>query len=268
MSQIKWEFESELALKAASTAGEILSSIGDIQNIQTKDGHKDVVTEYDLQCEKIISEIIAKSKHSIVGEEIGNKNADSFSAQADATWFVDPIDGTTNFVSGMPFYCSSVGLVERGEFVVGAVSVPKLKELYFTFGDQGSYLNGKRLSCKNTSLSQATLAVSFSNAKKFADRRAKEYSLYGRVNEVCRTALRLGSAAVNICYVADGRLHGAYGFNASLWDIAGALAVAKGAGCTVAVQFKPGTYFADYVVGSSQVVQELRQILKEEGHQI
>ena len=262
---VNWEFESELALKAVSKTAELLVNSSEVPKIDLKGDHKDIVTEADISCEAIILEILKATSHTIVGEESSTKTDVSKVLDNPAVWFVDPIDGTTNFASGMPLYGSSIGLYAKGEFVVGAVCVPPQRELFFTYGDHGSFMNGRRLSVKNRVLKSASIVASFSNSKVFKEQRQKEYSLFGKLNEASRTNLRLGSAAINICYVADGRLHGAYGFNACMWDIAGGLAIAKQAGCKIYLNLNVESLTASYVVGVPTVATELFSILKEEG---
>ncbi|MFN8790921.1 MAG: inositol monophosphatase family protein [Bdellovibrionales bacterium] len=262
---VEWEREAELALKSVSKTSEILMGGLDVSKIDLKGDHKDIVTEHDVLCEKIILDVLKDSPIQAISEESAPSPQSIHDLFESSCWLVDPIDGTTNFSSSMPLYASSVGLVVKGQFVVGAVSVPPQREIFFTYGNQGSFLNGKRMHIKDRALKSASIVASFSNSKTFKEVRQREYTLFGKVNESARTALRLGSAAVNICYTACGRLHGAYGFNAQLWDIAGGLAVASQAGCKIYTRIHPKSFTIDYIVGTPTVATELNALFQDEG---
>lgn len=264
--EVNLEFESELALKAVSLTSEVLSVRPDAPKINIKDNHKDIVTEFDVSCEAIIHQVLSKSAHAIIGEEGFYQEDKMETLNGRYVWFVDPIDGTSNFTSGLPLYASSVGLVYNNDFLVGAVSVPPQRELFFTYGTQGSYLNGRILKIQDRELKSSIIAVSFSNAKHNENYKQIEYELFGKLNEISRSSLRLGSAAVNICYTADSRLHVACGFNAKLWDIAGGLAIAKQAGCRIYLDVNKENLTAHYVVGAPTAAEEVYLILNKKGY--
>ena len=251
---MKWEFEAEIALRATSSAGSLLNHIV-VGSIAEKENYKDIVTEFDFAVGKHINTILStSSNYPIVNEEFTDSHSNVYKHPY---WVVDPIDGTTNFSTGMHLFASSVGLVENNDFLVGAIYAPKTKELYFTYGDQGSYLNGKLIGVKkNINLKQASVVASFANMP--GD--PKQYEAFGEINDKSRTLLRLGSAALNIAYVCDGRLNGAYGIKAKIWDIGASLALAKHAGATVFYEFIDNITL-NYVVGSSNVVSEIKDIL-------
>jgi myo-inositol-1(or 4)-monophosphatase len=261
--KIQWEYESELALKAVSSGGEFTLDRPDRFKVSTKESLRDVVTELDVQIEKHITKILAPSKIQIIGEE-GSQPNDSLPAN-ELYWAVDPIDGTANFVSGLPYYGVSVGLCQGNDFLVGAVSLPALKELFFTHGDRGAFLNGKPIRIADAALAQSLVGVSFAGAKGDQNYRARQYEFFGLVNDSSRGSLRLGSAAANICYVASGRLQAAYGLDARIWDIAGALAVAKQAGGTVMTRPGSSPSRINYIVGSASAAREIQELaLKKE----
>lgn len=261
---MKWESESKLALKATSQAGGLLSNCVS-QTSSEKNNYKDIVTEFDVAAGRIIHTVLSSSSQfPIVNEE----QLESHSLNTTKTptyWVVDPIDGTTNFASGMSFYATSVGLVDNGKFVAGSVYAPKTRELYFTYGDQGSYLNGKLLSAnRSVALKQASIAASFSNSLSDETLRRRQYEAFGEINDKSRTLLRLGSAALNIAYASDGRIHGAYGLNAKIWDVGAALSLAAQAGCSVYYEFIDPLNL-NYIVGSEYIVSDIRTILSGKG---
>ena len=230
-------------------------------SVRVKESRRDVTTRLDTIIEANIKRILKPSGHPIVGEETSSN--DFKKSRPDGfTWFVDPIDGTANFISSVPFYAISVGLVSKNKFLIGAVALPEQKEIFFTFGKRGAYLNGKGLKVRTSSIEDALLAASFSGGFDALDERKKEYELFGKFNDMGRGCLRIGSAAVNICYVAKGRLQGAYGISAKVWDVAGALAVASQAGCKVYLEWK-GTNKINYVVGVEGVAEKIAKGVME-----
>lgn len=260
---MKWIAESELALGAAASCAEVLEC-RTFQTVRTKESRRDLVTELDIEIEGRIRAALASSPYRIVGEESFRSEEPPLGGE-DTAWLVDPVDGTANLVSSVPFYAVSVGLVSRLRFVAGAVVVPPQKELFFTMGDQGAYLNDKTLKAAGTALEDSLVAAAFSGKALRRESREREFSLFGRVNDRSRGCLRLGSAAVNICYAAAGRLQAAYGLGNRLWDVAGALAVASRAGCRVYVGWAGEPFIVNYVAGAPGVADELAAMIEEEG---
>lgn len=257
---MKWELESELALRASSSAGALLTSSSGLSFIE-KENHKDIVTEFDVAAGRVIEGVLAEnSKYAIVNEE----NISTYSSSDQSIfWVIDPIDGTSNFASGMNYFCTSVGLISDKDFVVGSIYAPKNRELYFTYGDQGSFLNGKAIqSHKSIDLKQSIVAASFSNSSNDSMFLQNQYVVFGEVNNASRSLLRLGSAALNLAYVSDGRLQGAYGLKAKIWDVGAGLALAKQAGAMVYVEHVDFIH-VNYVVGSKNVVEQILQILQK-----
>jgi myo-inositol-1(or 4)-monophosphatase len=222
--------------------------------IRTKESLRDIVTDFDTRIEKVIFEILQASGHKIIGEE---SFSGEFDTPGEPVWVVDSIDGTANFVSGMPLYAASVGLCQNEKFLIGAVGLPATKELFFTHGDSAAFLNGKLLSPTPTDMKNALIAVSFSGAKGEEEFRRREFQLFGTINDSSRGCLRLGSAATNICYVALGRLQAAYGFQAQIWDVAAGLAIAERAGCQLHTMRRKNSTKIDYIVGAPDVVKEI-----------
>jgi myo-inositol-1(or 4)-monophosphatase len=172
-------------------------------------------------------------------------------------WLVDPIDGTVNFANGLPYFAISVGLWDGRCFPVGAVSMPAFKELYFTQGEEGAFLNGQRLNVEPAVIDQALIGAGLPSRAE--DR--EQYDTFGRVNEATRGCLRLGSAASLVCLVACGRLQGAYGVAVKMWDVAGALAVARQAGADVSIRYTGSEPIIDFVAAAPGIGGPLRELL-------
>ena len=262
---LKWLKESELALKAVSTSADMIEETHtEGLAVSTKSSYRDLVTELDVAIEQHIKKVLSVSKYAIVGEESTKGDALILPANA-PVWMVDPIDGTTNFISSIPFYSTSVGLIEGTKFLVGAVAMPALKEMYFTMGDEGAYKNGKRLKLSPATIKNSLVVASFSGTHLGDEQRRNEYKFFGTINDASRGCLRLGSASVNICYVASGKLQAAYGIANRIWDVAGAISVAQRAGAKVYFEQLEGTSKVNFAVGCPDATDELAGMLKTAG---
>lgn len=193
-----------------------------------KKGAIDLVTEVDLAVERMFRERIAERHpgHDILGEELGGP-ADG--GTSEYCWICDPIDGTTNFAHGLPFFCSTVALEVRGELEVGAVYDPIRDELFTARRGGGAYLNDRRLTVSSTdALIDSLLVTGF------------PYSVHTELDELVRmfgaflsksrAVRRLGSAALDICYVAAGRMDGFWEQGLNAWDIAAGVLLVREAG--------------------------------------
>jgi myo-inositol-1(or 4)-monophosphatase len=226
------------------------------QVVNHKGNLRDIVTQADIDISELLEKELSITGLPVISEEkyeIAKSIPD-----ADVFWVVDPIDGTVNFSHGLPFFAVSVGLVEKGEFKLGVVCAPVLDELYFTLNTGKALLNGKLFKHVHLLREDALMAASFS-----AKSSKSCYDLFQEVNESTRGCLRTGSAALNICWAATGKLQAAYGFNAKLWDVAGALAIAKAAGCNVSLRYKPNGLLLDYCVGSQDAVNHIISLAKQ-----
>jgi myo-inositol-1(or 4)-monophosphatase len=224
--------------------------------LHQKDSLRDIVTQTDLDIHAVLLERLGATGVPVISEE-QQVAPDALPAQC---WVVDPIDGTVNFAHGLPQFAISAGLVAGSEFQLGAVAAPALDELYFTLNSERALLNGRPFTHVHRSPDAALTAASFS-----AKGSAAQYALFQQVNESTRGALRSGSAALNICWAAAGKLQAAYGFNAKLWDVAGALAVARAAGCKLVVRHQSGALTLDYIVGSNEVVDHVLRLAQQNG---
>jgi myo-inositol-1(or 4)-monophosphatase len=255
---VRLEAEALAALEAVASAEELLVGTSERSVVSTKGSRRDIVTTVDLLLERHITAILARTGLPVVGEE-------AFAARPELPkgdtpfWLVDPIDGTVNFANGLPYFAISAGLWERGGFRVGAVSLPAFKELFFTHGDESAFLNGRLLEVEPSTIEEALVGASLPGRIEAGS--AEQYEIFGRVNEGTRGCLRLGSAAALVCLVACGRLQGAYGFGARLWDVAGAMAIADRAGAEVIFRRYANEPVVDYVVSAPGVGGSLRGLL-------
>ena len=199
---------------------------GNALDIQSKFNDSDIVTAADKASEKVIVNFIKTHypSHSILSEEMGREQGES-----EYRWIIDPLDGTTNFSNGLPLFSVSIGVECCGEMVIGVVYAPYLNELFYAVKGQGAFLNGKLITpSTKTSLSQAVIATGFPVDKD----RTSDNNLdnVARVLPQVRGLRRLGSAAIDLCYVAAGFLDGYWELNLHEWDVAAARLIVEEAG--------------------------------------
>jgi len=168
-------------------------------DIKLKSAHE-IVTKYDLLSEKIILDEIKKNfpEHAIFSEEKGKNNKKS-----DYLWLIDPIDGTTNFSMHNPIWCISIALIYQGEIIMGVVYAPILNELYTASKGKGALMNGKKIKVSN--IKSGKVLNTFCHGNQIKDiKRAIKYYTQQKLNHLdCR---QLGSAALELSYVASGRI--------------------------------------------------------------
>jgi myo-inositol-1(or 4)-monophosphatase len=264
-----------VAINTAAKAGEwIKSKLGDISKIDHKFSSHDLVTEVDKGAEKMIRNLILTHfpSHSILGEE-GVEPGPAASAQALAEmsdeeylWIVDPLDGTTNFVHGFPFFCVSIALAHKGEVIVGVVYDPNRDELFVAEKGKGAYVHGRRMQVSDErKLSDSLVATGFP-----ADRGgALPVNLAGiqTLAPHVRNLRVAGSAALHLAYVATGRLSGFWEIGLNAWDIAaGALLVQESGGRITDVEGRPYSLSVrDVLATNGHVHDELHSKLAEAG---
>lgn len=217
----------DLARKAGAIQMEYFR--GDKLDIKSKLNDSDVVTAADKAAESvIISGIHSKyPNHSILSEESGEE-----AHEADVRWVIDPLDGTTNFSSGLPLFSVSIGIEYQGETVVGVVYAPYLDELFHAIKGEGAYLNGIKIHTSGkTKLAQSVIATGFPVDKNVsADNNMDNVAM---VLPYIRGLRRLGSAAIDLCYVAAGYLDGYWELNLHQWDVSAGELIAKESGAKV-----------------------------------
>ena len=219
------------AIEAVLRAGEIqMSHFGTDFKVDKK-GTIDLVTEVDLAVENMFRRMIAERfpDHQVLAEELSLHTAGT-AAPAGLCWVFDPLDGTTNFTHSLPIFCSSLALELDGVPLVGAVYDPTRKELFTATNGGGAFLNNAPIHVsKAGSLLESIVCTGFpytvhTNAEEVL-------GLFGQFVGRARAVRRLGSAAIDLCYVAAGRLDGFWERGLSPWDIAaGALLVREAGG--------------------------------------
>ena len=211
--------------KAAKT---IIRDFGEVENLQVSlKGPGDYVTACDKKVEKIIIDELQKARpsYSILSEEIGEINNDkSFK------WIIDPIDGTSNFLHGIPHFAISIGLEHNNEIVCGIIYDPIKDEMFTAEKGNGSYINNKRL--RVSSREKLKNCIIFTGGPKYGSL-DKELSMleYNKISSEVPIPIRqLGCASLDMAYVAAGRCDGFWSRNLNYWDIAAGIIIVKEAG--------------------------------------
>jgi len=216
----------------------------------------DLVTDADLASEKAIRQLVESSypKHTVLGEE-GGLGADR--EMAEYCWVVDPLDGTTNYVHGIPFYCVSIAVQKNGQTIVGAVFDPNREEMFAAADGQTAVANDIAIETTALQLHQAVLAVSLPPRP---SKSRWEIARLERIANQCQAFRRTGSAALNLCYVAAGRIDGIWAPSLNLWDwAAGAVIVREAGGVVTDLSGDPPTNETRglVVAGNRQLHREL-----------
>ncbi|HZG83465.1 inositol monophosphatase family protein [Paenibacillus sp.] len=227
-----------VAVNMAAKAGEYMKSkLGQATDVRVKTSPHDLVTEVDKGTEILIRKIIHTyfPTHDILGEEGVEPGAEASRLALEAVkdreyvWIVDPIDGTTNFIHGLPFYSVSIALAHRGEVIVGVVYDPSRDELFVAEKGKGAYVHGKRIQVSpEEELAGSLVATGFPTDRQHVLPLALKQieSVAPRVRNI-RAG---GSAALHLAYVAAGRLTGFWEANLNAWDIAAGMLLVQEAG--------------------------------------
>ena len=207
-----------IMIKASEKASKsLIRDFGELEKLQVSSkGPSDFVTNADIKAEKIIIEELIKSKrnYSIISEESKNE----FENNNDKVWIIDPIDGTTNFLHGVPHFSISIALKSKNEIVSGLVYDPIKDEMYYAEKNNGAYLNNQRIRVSNKkNLDSCLFAIGGSSIEEIKFK-----------NNI--TIRRSGSAALDMAYVAAGKFDGCFQKNIKIWDIAAGLILVKEAG--------------------------------------
>ena len=215
-------------------------------------GSVDLVTEYDRKIEEFLKAKLAPLGLPIVGEE-------SFSGEVPkSAIFIDPIDGTTNFVHHLAYTCISVGVWEEGEPKEAVVYNPILDEFFYAKRGEGAFLNGQRVQVSSSAkLIEALLATGFPYTK---TERGRDYRFViesmERLLPITRDIRRFGSAAIDLAYVACGRFAGFYEVNLKPWDVAAGILLVQEAGGVVTNHVGQPYRFGDIIVASNGLIHE------------
>jgi myo-inositol-1(or 4)-monophosphatase len=227
------------AIEAVVRAGDLQMAHFGRQMRVDKKGAIDLVTEIDLQVEREFRTMIADRfpGHLVLGEEFAS--AEDRTRAAEFCWVLDPIDGTTNFAHGLPIFCASLALEINGEAVAGAVYDPNRRELFTAQRDLGASLNGTPLRVSSAATLLDSLLVTGFHYSIHKDPE-ELLALFGEFITRARAVRRLGSAALDLCYVAAGRFDGFWEQKLQPWDVsAGALIVAEAGGRVTSASGEP-----------------------------
>ena len=210
-----------IMIKAAEKASKsVIRDFGEVEKLQvSKKGPYDFVTKTDKYVERILIEVLSKIKknYSFITEETGIiKNKDK-----ENIWIIDPIDGTTNFLHGIPHFAICIALQHKNEIVSGLIFDPIKDEMFFAEKDKGAFLNNQRLRVSKKNSIDDCLFSSNHEGVKFSNLNMR----YG------------GCAALDLAYVASGRLDGFFHNNINLWDVAAGEILVKEAGGVVTVSY-------------------------------
>ena len=203
-----------IMIKSAEKASRaLIRDFGEIEKLQvSKKGPTDFVTNADLKAEKIIIEELKKARpnYSIISEESGIEN----NKDKNNTWIIDPIDGTVNFLHGVPHFAISIALKSNDEIVSGLIFDPIKNEMFFAEKENGAFFNNHRMKVSKKSELNNCLFVTGGKI----------------VNEPDLTYRKSGCAALDMAYVAAGRYDGYFQHDLNLWDIAAGIVLVKEAG--------------------------------------
>lgn len=219
-----------LCIEAARVGGEVLERWrGKFHASEKSPG--DLVTEADFESQQAIQQFLARRTPDVAFLAEEADASDLSRLQGEYCWIVDPLDGTVNYAYGLAPYAVSVGLARNGKMLAGAVWDPLLREMFSAAVGEGAYCNDRRLkptACMR--LDQALVGVGFPPN---IDRKHRQIQQFLQALEDCRGIRRFGSAALNVCYVADGRLDAFWTETVKTWDVAAGIVIAQEAGVLV-----------------------------------
>jgi myo-inositol-1(or 4)-monophosphatase len=215
--------------RLARQAGEILRRGYEQEHQVDYKGTIDLVTEIDHQSEEFV---LGEIQRLFPGDQIVSEEIGLVPGRAGAQWFVDPLDGTVNYAHGIPFFCVSIAYAHEGVITLGAVYDPMRDELFSAERGQGASLNGRNLRVSQVNeLQRSLLVTGFPYDAWSTMHNNLEY--YGRFAKLTQGVRRLGSAALDLSYVAAGRLEGYWELSIKPWDVAAGGLIASEAGATV-----------------------------------
>ncbi len=231
-------------IQATEAGAVLLKEYFDKQfSVSNKEGINNLVTEVDHKSEEAIIGVIKQHfpDHFILSEEAGALEQDS-----EYKWIIDPIDGTVNYANGIPICCVSIGIEKAGKMIMGAVYNPFIGEFYFAERNEGAFLNDKKISVTNrTEVIKSCLVTGFPYT--YLDMPNGPLQVFEKFIRKGVPVRRLGSAAIDLCWVAAGRFDGFYEHKLSAWDSAAGFIIVEEAGGKVTDL--AGNYYNPYQPG-------------------
>lgn len=218
----------EILYNATEAGGKVMEHFFNNKNLQisNKEGINNLVTEADHASEKAIIDTIREAfpEHAILSEESGNHIMDN-----EFKWIIDPIDGTVNYAHGIPLCCVSIGLEKSGQMLMGAVYNPFLKEFYYAERGEGAFLNNQPIQVSaETEVIKSCLVTGFPYT--YLDQPNGPLECFARFIKQGVPVRRLGSAAMDLCWVAAGRFDGFFEHKLNAWDSAAGFLIVEEAG--------------------------------------
>ena len=265
-----WELKVDIGQALLEKIMEVQRSVGSFQltkfrqldssDIQEKQ-RKELVTQIDIESEKIIKSQLSSlfPEASFLGEESGR------SGDSEYLWVVDPIDGTTNFVSGLDQFCISIGLMANNNPILGAIYKPTHKEFFTAIEGNGAFHNGRRLNSKRTvKITESLIATGF--PYRSLDLRKSFYKCADEVLDSTRGIRRMGSAALDLANLACGFFQGFWETDLQSYDVAAGLVLLKETGCHFSnFQGEPYNPFVDrsFVAGEPDTFKFLQALTEK-----
>ncbi|HEX2966588.1 MAG TPA: inositol monophosphatase family protein [Syntrophorhabdaceae bacterium] len=250
----------KFAVRCAMESGRIQRKYYEKEFAIHHKGEINLVTDVDLACQDRIVRLIRKKfpDDNIISEEQSNR----FEADGNR-WIIDPLDGTTNFAHGYPFFCTSIAYEVKGKVVLGVIYNPIFRELFVSERGKGAYLNGRRIHVSRTDeLKKSLLTTGFP----YDVATSKDNNIDHFVHFLfeAQAIRRDGSAALNLCYTACGRFDGFWEMKLNPWDIAaGALMVEEAGGQVSGIVGKKLNYYKGEIVASNGIIhKKMLKVLK------
>ena len=250
-------------VKACRKASKVLiRDFGEIENLQVSvKGPGDFVTAADKKVEKIIIDELQKARpsYSILSEEVGKIDNDkSFK------WIIDPIDGTSNFLHGIPHFAISIGLEHEGEIICGTIYDPIKDEMFISEKGNGSYLNNQRIRVSSRSKLKDCIVFTGGPKRDSKDRESALKEYYNFSSKVLIPIRKLGSAALDMAYVAAGRADGFWQRNLNYWDIAAGIILVRESGGFVTDFYGENKFLENktIIATNSRINKEMIDVLK------
>ncbi len=256
----------DIAVEIASEAGSLIADLAKQPHKISYKRKSDIVTEVDRRSEAMITDRIRRRfpEHAIVAEEGGGRETGS-----DYCWYVDPLDGTTNFAHGFPVYCISLALAYHDEVIAGVVYDPNRQELFAAERGGGATLNGQRIRVSRTpDLSESLLGTGF---PPFASNHDLNLQFFFKFTHLSHGIRRAGAAALDLCSVAAGRFEGFWELKLNPWDkAAGSLLVTEAGGRVTDLSGGPFSLHRDEIFASNGLIHDsmldvFSEILEENG---
>ncbi len=225
----------EAAIEAAKRAGKIALEKAEELSVSTKETKFDLVTNADIEAEKTIMEMLSEQFPEIgfLAEESG-----TIEKSSELLWIIDPIDGTNNYINGIPFFCTSIALAKHDEPVLGVIYEPSRAELFYAVRGSGAFLNGKKISVSDrASLDKAIFVLSFSSARKAQELASLGHRSFIDLYKNTRAIRKFGAVALELAYLASGRIDAVLHRNIKPWDGAAGATLIQEAGGKVTNQF-------------------------------